>query len=61
MAGFLANLPQFKQGWKFLLVFGAVIALIFAIVYVWKNYVSPKLNPSYVSNREFIKDGDDSS
>jgi thiol-disulfide isomerase/thioredoxin len=61
MAGLLANLPQFKQGWKFLLVFGAIIALIFAIVYVWKNYVSPKLNPSYVSNKEFIQDGDNSS
>ena len=58
MAGVLEYLPQLnKRAWKFILILVAVALLIVAIHYVWKNYVSPKLNPSYVANKEFVGDG----
>tara|TARA_A100001015_G_scaffold71539_1_gene79274 strand:- start:1013 stop:1498 length:486 start_codon:yes stop_codon:yes gene_type:complete len=56
--GILGYLPQFKQSWKLILVLVAIVLLIMAIYYVWKNYVSPKLNPTYVANKEF-NNGDD--
>ena len=31
------------------------VALIIAIKYCWDNYINPNLNPSYVSNKEFIE------
>lgn len=58
MAGILEYLPQLnKRAWKFILILVAVALLIVAIHYVWKNYVSPKLNPSYVANKEFVGRG----
>ena len=55
MAGILEYLPQLnKRAWKFILILVAVVLLIIAIHYVWKNYVSPKLNPTYVANKEYI-------
>lgn len=35
------------------------VALVITIKYVWDQYISPKLNASYVSNKEFIEKGDD--
>ena len=65
MAGILEYLPQLnKRAWKFILILVAVVLLIIAIHYVWKNYVSPKLNPTYVANKEFTgtgAEGDDSN
>ena len=58
MAGILEYLPKLnKRAWKFILILVAVALLIVAIHYVWKNYVSPKLNPSYVANKEFVGRG----
>ena len=56
--GILGYLPQFKQSWKLVLVLIAIVLLIVAIYYVWKNYVSPKLHPSYVANKEFVNSDD---
>lgn len=56
--GILGYLPQFKQSWKLILVLVAIVLLIIAIYYVWENYVSPKLNPTYVANKEFSNNDD---
>lgn len=56
--GIFGYLPKFKQTWKLVLVLIAIVLLIMAIYYVWKNYVSPKLNPSYVANKEFVNSDD---
>ena len=61
MAGILGYLPQFKHGRKIILILFAVVLLIMAIHYVWKNYVSPKLNPTYVANKEFVTGDNDTS
>ena len=34
------------------------ITLVVTIKYVWDNYISPKLNASYVSNKEFVENDD---
>ena len=60
-SGILGYLPQFKQSWKLILVLVAIVLLIIAIYYVWKNYVSPKLNPTYVANKEFSSFEDENS
>lgn len=46
-----------KLSWKLFFIFVAIILLIIAIVYVYKNYLVPKLYPKYVPNKEF-KDKD---
>ena len=43
--------------WKLVFIFITIILLIAAIVYVYKNYLVPKMNPSYVPNKEFIEKG----
>jgi thiol-disulfide isomerase/thioredoxin len=40
--------------WKFVSIMIAVLLLILAIFYVFKNYVQPKMDPDYVANREYI-------
>ena len=37
-----------------------IVAVIFlsVSVYVYKNYISPRITPSYVANKEFIDDGE---
>ena len=40
--------------WKFISIMIAVLLLILAIFYVFKNYVQPKMDPDYVANREYV-------
>ena len=40
--------------WKLFFIFVTIVLLIIAIVYVYKKYLVPKLNPTYVANKEFI-------
>jgi len=42
-----------KLDWRFFLIMLAVALLIGAIIYVYKKYIVPKLNPTYVANKEF--------
>ena len=44
---------SFRLNWKFFIIMIAVSLLIAAIIYVYKTYVAPKLNPQYVANKEF--------
>ena len=44
---------NFRLNWKFFIIMLAVSLLIAAIIYVYKTYVAPKLNPQYVANKEF--------
>ena len=45
---------NFKLDWKFFIIVLSIAILIGAIVYVYQNYVAPKLDPQYVANKEFI-------
>jgi len=40
--------------WKFISIMIAVLLLILAIFYVFKNYVQPQMNPEYVANKEYV-------
>lgn len=51
---------NFKLDWKFFIIILSIAVLIGAIVYVYQNYVAPKLDPKYVANKEFVN-GDRSS
>lgn len=44
---------NFKLDWKFFIIILSIAILIGAIVYVYQNYVAPKLDPQYVANKEF--------
>ena len=51
---------NFKLDWKFFIIILSIAILIGAIVYVYQNYVAPKLDPQYVANKEFVsKSGGD--
>jgi thiol-disulfide isomerase/thioredoxin len=43
--------------WKLFFIFLTIILLIAAIVYVYKKYLVPKMNPPYVPNKEFVEKG----
>ena len=45
---------NFKLDWKFFIIILSIAVLIGAIVYVYQNYVAPKLDPQYVANKEFV-------
>ncbi len=45
---------NFKLDWKFFIIILSIAILIGAIVYVYQNYVAPKLDPQYVANKEFV-------
>tara|TARA_Y100000816_G_C25788287_1_gene413175 strand:- start:32 stop:496 length:465 start_codon:yes stop_codon:yes gene_type:complete len=49
---YISNLIMNK---KFLLVLFIIFIFILASLYVYKNYVSSKLDPDYVPNKEFTK------
>jgi len=36
-----------------------ICVLLAAIIYVYKQYVAPKLDPSYTDNNEFVNEGDE--
>jgi thiol-disulfide isomerase/thioredoxin len=42
---------------KFLGIIIALVVLIAICVYVFKTYVSPKLNPMFAPNKEFVPEG----
>lgn len=46
--------------WKLFFIIVTIALLIAAIIYVYKNYLVPKMNPTYAPNKEFVdKDDDD--
>lgn len=45
--------------WKLFFIIVTIALLIAAIVYVYKNYLVPKMNPTYAPNKEFVDKTDD--
>lgn len=45
--------------WKFFFIILTIVLLIAAIVFVYKNYLVPKMNPAYAPNKEFITEDED--
>ena len=45
--------------WKLFFIIVTIALLIAAIVYVYKNYLVPKMNPTYAPNKEFVDKNDD--
>lgn len=47
--------------WKLFFIMVAIVILIVAIVFVYKKYLVPKMNPTYAPNKEFIEKSDEAS
>ena len=45
--------------WKLFFIMVAIVILIAAIVFVYKKYLVPKMNPTYAPNKEFIEKSDE--
>ena len=45
--------------WKLFFIMVAIVILIVAIVFVYKKYLVPKMNPTYAPNKEFIQESDE--
>ena len=43
----------------FIFIFIITIIFLIAAIYTYRRYVSPRLNPTYVANSEFSKEGTD--
>ena len=54
-----ASAIKSRLSWKLVFILVTIVALIMAIAYVYKKYMTPKLNVEYEPNKEFI-DKDDS-
>ena len=46
---------------RFVIVLCITAILICAALYVWRTYVSARVNPTYVPNKEFIESGENTS
>ena len=53
-----ARVADLVSNRKFLIVLVCTAVFIAAAVYVYNTYVSPKLKPAYVENKEYINKGD---
>lgn len=42
---------------RFFMVLCVVSIFIVAAIYVWRTYISGRVSPSYVPNKEFVEDG----
>jgi len=63
MTSFLTNnnWKFISFNWNFIGIMIAVILLILVILYVYQQYIAPKMNPDYVANREWDKSPSDST
>lgn len=53
-----ASAIKSRLSWKLVFILATIVALIIAIAYVYKKYMTPKLNVEYEPNKEFIDKGD---
>lgn len=60
MQGWRDNISNIIYNKKFLLVIGVAALFTAAALYVYNFYVAPRLNPTYVTNREWVT-ADDST
>ena len=63
MGNFLTNnnLKFISFNWNFIGIMIAVIILILVILYVYQQYIAPKMNPDYVANKEWEQSSSDST
>ena len=47
------------MSWKLLMIIATIAILIAAIVWVYNRYLVPKMEPTYVDNKEFTEEGDE--
>ena len=50
-----AQLKNVVTNWKFMAVMALLVVFIIAAVYTYRKYVSPKVQPQYVTNQEFTQ------
>ena len=53
-----ASAIKSRLSWKLVFILATIVLLIMAIAYVYKKYMTPKLNVEYEPNKEFIDKGD---
>ena len=53
-----ASAIKSRLSWKLVFILATIVVLIMAIAYVYKKYMTPKLNVEYEPNKEFIDKGD---
>ena len=51
-----ANMSSLLTNKKFLMIIVLVSLFLGIAIYVYTTYISPKLDPSFVPNKEFVKD-----
>tara|TARA_B100000424_G_scaffold57824_2_gene41896 strand:- start:22354 stop:22830 length:477 start_codon:yes stop_codon:yes gene_type:complete len=56
-----ANAYSLLTSYKFWMIILIIILFLYAASWVYKKYIEPKLNPSFVPNNEFINDDKDGS
>jgi thiol-disulfide isomerase/thioredoxin len=60
MDGFKKGFSKMLNYKTFLMILIVSIIFIIAAIYTYKQYVTPRTNPSYVANKEYLKDSSDS-
>ena len=55
---YLSNVRSYLS-WKLFFIIVTVALLIAAIFYVYKQYLVPKMHPTYAPNKEFVNENDD--
>lgn len=44
---------------KIIILLGVTVLFIIIAIYLYNNYISPRMNPAYVSNKEFVRGSDE--
>lgn len=52
-----ASKVRSKVSFKMMMILVTIVALIWAIIFVYKKYLVPKMNPTYAPNKEFVEKG----
>ena len=60
MAGldFIKNIISQVNYKHFIILFIVILIFLVAAIYTYKRYISPKINPKYVPNKEFLPEGE---
>jgi len=60
MAGldFIKNIISQVNYKHFIILFIVILIFLVAAIYTYRRYISPRINPKYVPNSEFIPEGD---
>jgi thiol-disulfide isomerase/thioredoxin len=47
--------PKFVFSKQYIIVFALIIIFLIAAIYTYRRYVSPRIKPSYVANKEYVQ------